>query len=272
VEAHPELLHLTYAPYDGPGDVHYLLAPQTRTMAINARFDLSSGEAPPPPRKFDPTDPDMAQMLVDTAEEWAVYNNSIALWGDTANTPPGVQTKANKAGYPMTRAQGQALNAENPDFQIVTKAIDHPFHIHINPFYLLRIEVPDENGNLVNILPEPRWGDVIWLPRGGGRVLFRSRFADFVGQYVHHCHILLHEDNGMMHVVQTTQYADDSNYVPKSEVPAIGATEEEVNAVYPRPSLALSYLQSISFVDPNPETGQTFPGFDIVVPEYDYGG
>ncbi|MFN2279818.1 MAG: multicopper oxidase domain-containing protein, partial [Candidatus Promineifilaceae bacterium] len=271
VEAHPELLHLTYAPYDGPGDVHYLLAPQTRTMAINARFDLSSGEAPPPPRKFDPTDPDMAQMLVDTAEEWAVYNNSIALWGDTANTPPGVQTKANKAGYPMTRAEGQALNAENPDFQIVSKSIDHPFHIHINPFYLLRIEVPDENGNLVNILPEPRWGDVVWLPRNGGRVLFRSRFADFIGQYVHHCHILLHEDNGMMHVVQTTQYAADANYVPKSGVPAIGATEEEVNAVYPRPSLALSYMQSISFVDPNPETGQTFPGFDVSVPEYDDG-
>ena len=287
VEANPELLHLTYAPVDGPGNVHYLLAPQTRTMAINAQFDLSppstsspstssgggvhgEGDAEPveapPPRKFDPTDPNMAQMLVDTAEEWAIFNNSITLWGDAEQKPYGVNTKANKIGYPMTRAE-----AGERGLQIVSKAVDHPFHIHINPFYLLRIEVPDENGNLVNVLPEPRWQDVVWLPRNGGRVVFRSRFADFVGQYVHHCHILLHEDNGMMHVVQTTQYVADSNYVPKSAVPPIGASEEAVNAVFPRPSLAQSYLQSISFVDPNPETGQTFPGFEVVVPEYDNG-
>jgi hypothetical protein len=56
--------------------------------------------------------------------------------------------------------------------------------------------------------------------------------------------------------------------VPKEEVASFDATEEEVNAVYPRPSLETSYLQSISFVDPNPGTGQIFPGFEVTVPEF----
>ncbi|HMC67606.1 MAG TPA: multicopper oxidase domain-containing protein, partial [Mycobacteriales bacterium] len=30
----------------------------------------------------------------------------------------------------------------------------------------------------------------------------RSRFVDFTGQYVLHCHILIHEDRGMMQLVE----------------------------------------------------------------------
>ncbi len=265
VEENPDLEHLTYSLADNGR--YFLLPPNIRTMAINARFDLSSGT--PPPRKFDPMDPNRAQMLVDSAEEWAIYNNSISLWGDVTESPP-VKNTPFRTGYPILRAEGQERHAKDNNFQILTKAVDHPFHIHINPFYVLRIEVPDENGNLINILDEPRWQDVIWLPRNGGRVVFRSRFPDFIGQYVNHCHILLHEDNGMMHVVQTTQYAEDTNYVPKSQVASFADSEDQVNEVYPRPSLEESYLQSISFVDPNPATGQTFPGFKVEPPVLDY--
>jgi FtsP/CotA-like multicopper oxidase with cupredoxin domain len=35
-----------------------------------------------------------------------------------------------------------------------------------------------------------------------GYFTFRSRFVDFTGQYVLHCHILAHEDRGMMELVQ----------------------------------------------------------------------
>jgi FtsP/CotA-like multicopper oxidase with cupredoxin domain len=30
----------------------------------------------------------------------------------------------------------------------------------------------------------------------------RSRFVDFPGQYVLHCHILIHEDRGMMQLIE----------------------------------------------------------------------
>ena len=34
----------------------------------------------------------------------------------------------------------------------------------------------------------------------------RSRFVDFAGQYVLHCHILSHEDRGMMTVVEVVPF------------------------------------------------------------------
>ena len=42
--------------------------------------------------------------------------------------------------------------------------------------------------------------DTVSIPRGG-RVVFRSRFADYTGMWVNHCHILMHEDHGMMQAV-----------------------------------------------------------------------
>lgn len=35
-----------------------------------------------------------------------------------------------------------------------------------------------------------------------GYFTMRSRFADFTGQFVLRCHILIHEDRGMMQLVQ----------------------------------------------------------------------
>jgi len=43
-----------------------------------------------------------------------------------------------------------------------------------------------------------------------GYFKMRSRFVDFPGQFVLHCHILIHEDRGMMQMVSvcpnTTKY------------------------------------------------------------------
>lgn len=65
----------------------------------------------------------------------------------------------------------------------------HPIHIHVNPF-----EVISANG-----VPDPRrpWLDTCAVPAAGTLVM-RTRFTDFTGRYVLHCHILPHEDTGMM--------------------------------------------------------------------------
>ena len=68
--------------------------------------------------------------------------------------------------------------------------------------WVMRIEVPDEQGRLHNLLDEPRWMDTVSIPRNGGRVVFRTRFADYTGRWIHHCHILMHEDMGMMQEVE----------------------------------------------------------------------
>jgi len=91
-------------------------------------------------------------------------------------------------------------------------SIEHPFHIHINPFQVTEIYDP----NLMSepkVLPQPWvWWDVIPIPAGKlgsdgktitpGHVKMRTRFVDFTGKYVFHCHILGHEDRGMMQLVQ----------------------------------------------------------------------
>jgi FtsP/CotA-like multicopper oxidase with cupredoxin domain len=69
----------------------------------------------------------------------------------------------------------------------------HPFHIHVNPFQMVF------GGNV-----DPGvWLDTVELPPNK-RVRFRTRFLDYTGQFVFHCHTLQHEDMGMMQAIKVT--------------------------------------------------------------------
>ncbi len=263
--AHPELRNLVWVEREG---TRILLAPNARTMAVNHHMDLAASPVPPPPRKFAPAQPDRIRMLVGTAEEWVLYNPSPTLWGHTDLTrhPQPGSFGTQYRSYPVGRAEGQARFWRDHEFRIVTHSADHPFHIHINPMWVTRIEVPDEQGRLHNVLDEPRWMDTVSIPRNGGRVVFRSRFADYTGTWIHHCHILMHEDMGMMQEIECVASIAASNSNPRARVASHGMSADEVSAIYPRPSVEIGYRQSLTFVDPNPETGQVFPGFDLEFP------
>ncbi len=242
VAQNPELLNITYGPITPNSSQMVLLPPNIRTMAVDGR-------------KFDPDDPIHPTMLLNTAEEWAVYNNSISLWSGTNQTV----WQPHFDGQPVTRAEAAA---EGLEF-ISTTTVDHPFHIHTNPFWLSRLEVTLADGTLVNIMDEPRWQDVVWLPRNLGRAVFRSRFQDYLGEYVNHCHILQHEDNGMMQLTEVAPAAENSNYVARFKVTGSGMSSSEVTAIYPRMSLNEAFSTNTTFVDPNPSTGQDYPGFNL---------
>ena len=47
------------------------------------------------------------------------------------------------------------------------------------------------------------WKDTVDIPAGGW-VRIRIRFADFTGRTVYHCHILDHEDLGMMGIIEVS--------------------------------------------------------------------
>jgi FtsP/CotA-like multicopper oxidase with cupredoxin domain len=116
----------------------------------------------------------------------------------------------------------------------------HPFHIHINPFQVIKIEIPvliDPNqpvsaGNIKYTTYTPPctlacptckpvcnyvWQDVITMPAGQittdgkqiwqSKVTIRQKYLDFTGTYVLHCHILAHEDRGMMQLVRVVPAA-----------------------------------------------------------------
>jgi FtsP/CotA-like multicopper oxidase with cupredoxin domain len=72
----------------------------------------------------------------------------------------------------------------------------HPFHLHVDDFQVVAV-----NGR-----PYRARGlqDTVSLPVGG-TVRIRVRFRDFLGAFVYHCHILAHEDAGMMGIVEVTR-------------------------------------------------------------------
>jgi len=107
-----------------------------------------------------------------------------------------------------------------------TTNVAHPFHIHVNPFQIIQIYDPN-NGGLIYDASKGGgiWQDVIAIPAAKNRktsdptynpmelnadgyaadpgwVRIRHRFVDFPGTYVLHCHILAHEDRGMMQLVK----------------------------------------------------------------------
>lgn len=101
--------------------------------------------------------------------------------------------------------------------------INHPFHIHVNPFQVTAAVVPrgtaDPNWDLYQELNAaaargyPIWLDTIALPLADaddptgnpGYVVIRQRYDDFTGAFVTHCHILGHEERGMMQLLEIVQ-------------------------------------------------------------------
>jgi suppressor of ftsI len=72
----------------------------------------------------------------------------------------------------------------------------HPFHMHTYPMQVVSV-----NGQAK---PFTGYQDEVILPVHG-RVVIRVHFADVTGETVFHCHILAHEDHGMMQNLLVTR-------------------------------------------------------------------
>ncbi|WP_369816191.1 multicopper oxidase family protein [Agromyces sp. Soil535] len=74
-----------------------------------------------------------------------------------------------------------------------TSPMDHPFHLHVWPMQL--VEVGGTS------LADVDWRDVVPV-RARSTTVVRIAFGGLLGRTVYHCHILDHEDNGMMGVIR----------------------------------------------------------------------
>ena len=80
------------------------------------------------------------------------------------------------------------------EWTLSSKNGSHPFHIHVNPFQVIKI-----NGKPV----DPVWRDTILVRSNPPvTVTMRTRYEVFTGKYVLHCHNLVHEDRGMMQLIE----------------------------------------------------------------------
>jgi L-ascorbate oxidase len=95
------------------------------------------------------------------------------------------------------------------EWKLTSNAASHPFHIHVNPFQVVSV-VNDNNptvdvsapGFVDNGDPQYRdmrgvWKDTLWI-KPGYTATIRTRYENYIGEFVLHCHILDHEDQGMM--------------------------------------------------------------------------
>ena len=85
---------------------------------------------------------------------------------------------------------------------------EHPIHVHVNDFQVVRLSDPTTGMTTKNDM----WGeDNANVPaptmdaQGNtvtpGTMTIRTKFEDFLGTFVVHCHRLNHEDNGLMAII-----------------------------------------------------------------------
>lgn len=135
--------------------------------------------------------------------------------GNTLNT-------ADVKPYDPARIDRSLPLGKAQEWVLQSHFVSHPFHIHVNPFLI--VSILDPNGKDVSAAgaiddaggtpPDPQypglkgvWKDTLWIkslippssaPGGIYTIKLRTRYQRYIGEYVLHCHILDHEDQGMM--------------------------------------------------------------------------
>ncbi|NET59397.1 MAG: multicopper oxidase domain-containing protein [Symploca sp. SIO2E6] len=155
----------------------------------------------------------------------------LAFFIDTL-TPPAVKFEvSNTIGsyfhpkpFDPNRIDRKLKLGDAEEWTLESYFVGHPFHIHVNPFQIVKILNPegkdvsckeeDRDSDCVADGNDPQytalkgvWKDTLWVkgmspgstyPEGVYTIVVRTRYQRYIGDFVLHCHILDHEDQGMM--------------------------------------------------------------------------
>jgi len=163
-----------------------------------------------------------------------LLKGDLTPWAPFIDLPPAPATNQQTASFAIN-AQGFQINGTsyNPEVINVTRQVNttddwlltstgapHIFHIHVNPFEVIdvtttasdgsQVSIFDKNGNCNSAMqPGPQglvnqycglyhvFRDTLFV-ENNYQVHIRTHYDRYIGEYVIHCHILDHEDNGMM--------------------------------------------------------------------------
>jgi|HubBroStandDraft_1064217.scaffolds.fasta_scaffold00083_20 L-ascorbate oxidase len=139
-------------------------------------------------------------------------HQSLVFSIDTASpSPSNSQTRfgVDHHAYSAERIDRTLVLGSADEWDLGSTLANHPFHIHVNPFQIVEILDPkgkdvsgfDPDGDPEFLGLKGTWKDTIFV-KEGYRVIIRSRYERYVGDFVLHCHILDHEDQGMMQNVR----------------------------------------------------------------------
>lgn len=92
------------------------------------------------------------------------------------------------------------------EWHVRSLVTDHPLHLHVNPLQVVSVtnaqglDVTKADGaaydpDYAGVVGE--WKDTVFV-KENHRVVIRTRYERFTGDFVTHCHIMFHGDRGMM--------------------------------------------------------------------------
>ena len=109
----------------------------------------------------------------------------------------GMVFMINGKAFDPSRVDTQVMLDTVEDWEITnTGSMAHPFHVHTNKFQII-----SQNSQPA---PYAAWKDVVSVSPGE-TVRIRMSFRDYTGKTVYHCHVLDHEDRGMMGTLEIQQ-------------------------------------------------------------------
>jgi len=108
--------------------------------------------------------------------------------------------------YVPSRIDRTANIGDVQEWRLTSTFASHPFHIHVNPFQVVSVVnqagksvtdpgTPDFDPDYAGVIDQ--WKDTLFIKQDY-QIVTRTRYQRYIGQYVLHCHILDHEDQGMM--------------------------------------------------------------------------
>ncbi|MGB0661437.1 MAG: multicopper oxidase family protein [Mangrovicoccus sp.] len=136
-------------------------------------------------------------LLTDITDDEIVAKRQITLGAeDVTGMYKGMVFTLNGQPFDPTRNDISPKLGTAEEWELINQTpFPHPIHVHVNPMQVTHI-----NGEALDY---KHWQDTIAVP-AAGTVTFRMRFTEFDGRFVMHCHILPHEDLGMMLNVNVT--------------------------------------------------------------------
>ena len=167
-------------------------------------------------------------------ESQANITRTIRFTADSANSMDG-PFYFNDSTFDMMRVDYVIpINSIEIWKLVNTTMVAHPFHIHDVQFNIL-----DRSNGLAPGPEEDGWKDVVLVPPYDS-VRFITKFTDFSDTaipYMFHCHILMHEDDGMM-----GQFVVSPNALGVNEI----KNNNNLILLYPNPTNGIFKIQANS--------------------------
>jgi FtsP/CotA-like multicopper oxidase with cupredoxin domain len=146
--------------------------------------------------------------------------------------------------YNPGRVDFRPVVGTTEQWDITSSLATHVFHIHVNPFQIVDIIAPPAqgqtqgqsifaaNGHCTELdlkdatgkpTPDPQYCDLKGVFRDtiaikqGYHVILRTAYIRYIGEFVLHCHILDHEDQGMMLNVEVMPPGGDESRMTQAQ-------------------------------------------------------